>query len=64
MQLHENYFPIYIHAPSGERLHNIVEKFRGITKMQNMAKCIDGCHIPLNEKPDKRKTFVTWDFFK
>jgi len=30
--------------------------------MQNMAKNIDGCHISLYEKLDKRKTFVTREF--
>jgi len=31
--------------------------------MKNLAKCIDGCHIPLYEKPNERKTLVVGEFF-
>jgi hypothetical protein len=52
----------YIHMPSGEQLFNIIKKFRDVNIMQNMAMCIDGCHIPLYEKLNKRKTFAIRDF--
>lgn len=61
--LSRDLFPKYIRTPTGQRLRSITEKFRDITGMQNMVGCIDGCHIPLYEKPDRRKTPAAADFW-
>ncbi len=56
------FFLKYIPTPSEESLHNIIKKFSDMTKMQNMVKCIDNCHIPLYEKHKKKKIPTTWDY--
>jgi hypothetical protein len=53
----------YIPTPSEESLYNIIKKFNDMTKMQNIVKCIDNCHIPLYEKSKKKKIPTTWDCY-
>ena len=37
----------FIHTPSGDRLQSIIESFRDISGLPNIAGAIDGTHIPL-----------------
>ena len=55
--------PKYIRTPTRQRLRSNTEKFRDITGMENMVGCIDGCHFPLFEKPNRRKTSSAVDFW-
>ncbi len=57
------FFLKYILTHSEKSLYNIVKKFNDMTKMQNMVKCIDNCHIPLYEKSKKKKVPTTWDCY-
>lgn len=57
------FFLRYIPTPSEESLYDIIKKFSNTTKMQNMVKCIDNCHIPLYEKSKKKKVLITWDCY-
>ena len=53
----------FIHTPQGDRLQNIIESFRDITGLPNIAGSIDGIHIPLSMRPSKKYTPMPLDFF-
>ena len=53
----------FIHTLQGDRLQNIIESFRDITGLSNIASAIDGSHIPLNTRPNRRYTPMPSDFF-
>ena len=40
-------FTTYMHTPTGDRLHDIMERFRNSTGLLNICGAIDGIHIPL-----------------
>ena len=40
-------FITYIHTPTGDRLYDIMERFRNFTGLPNICGAIDGTHIPL-----------------
>ena len=41
----------FIYTPQGDRLQNIIESFRDIIRLSNIAGAIDGTHIPLSMRP-------------
>ena len=43
----------FIHTPQGDRLQNIIESFRDITDLPNIASTIDGSHISLSTRPNR-----------
>ena len=43
----------FIHTPHGDRLQSIIESFRNITSLPNIASAIDGTHIPLTYRPSR-----------
>ena len=53
----------FIHTPHGDRLQSIIEIFRDIIGLPNIAGAIDGTHIPLTLQPSKRYTPMPQDFF-
>jgi len=53
----------FINTPHGDRLQNIIETFRDITGLPNIAGAIDGSHIPLTTRPSTRYTPMPSDFF-
>jgi len=53
----------FIHTPDGDRLQRIIESFRDITGLPNIAGVIDGTHIPLTSRPSRRHTPMPQDFF-
>ena len=53
----------FIHTPQGDCLQNIIESFRDITGLSNIAGAIDGTHIPLSTRPNRRYTPMPFDFF-
>jgi hypothetical protein len=59
----EGLFSVYIHTPTGDRLQDIIEKFRDITGVPNICGAIDGTHIPLLTRPDAHITPISADFF-
>jgi hypothetical protein len=56
-------FSTYIHAPTGERLHDIMKKFRNVTGLSNVCGSIDGTHIPLSRLLSVHLTPMAADFF-
>ena len=54
----------FIHTPQGDRLQNVIESFRDITSLSNIASAIDGTHILLSTRPNRRYTPMPSDFFK
>ena len=59
----EGMFYHFIHTPTGDKLQSIIEKFRNITRLPNIAGAIDGTHIPLTYRPTRRFTPMPSDFF-
>ena len=59
----EGMFHHFIHTPTGDRLQGIIEKFRDITRLSNIASAIDDTHIPLTCRPTRRFTTMPSDFF-
>lgn len=53
----------YIHTSIGSRLEEIIEKFRKLMSLQNVASAIDGTPIPLAQWPNKYATPMPGDFF-
>ena len=53
----------FIHTPQDDCLQNIIESFRDITELSNIAGAIDGTHIPLSMRPSKQYTSMPSDFF-
>ena len=43
----------FIHTPQVDRLQNIIESFRDIIGLSNIASAIDGTHILLSMRPSK-----------
>ena len=43
----------FIHSHHGDRLQSIIESFRDITRLPNIASAIDGTHIFLTWQPSK-----------
>ena len=56
-------FIIYIHTPTRDRLHNIIERFKNSTRLPNICGAIDRIHIPLARR--SRSDFIPMasDFF-
>ena len=52
----------FIHTPHSNRLQSIIESFRDITRLPNIASAIDGTHIPLTLQLSKRYTPMPQDF--
>ncbi len=61
--LAHNIFPKYIHTLSGEQLCRIIKSLETLLGCKTWPTCIDGCHIPLHEKPNERKTPTTREFY-
>ena len=53
----------FIYTPQGDRLQNIIESFRNITGLPNIVGAIDGTHIPLSTRPNRRYTPMPSHFF-
>ncbi len=53
----------FIHTPTGDRLQNIIEKFRDIMGLSNIAGAINDTHIPLSARPSRRYTPMPQDFY-
>ena len=53
----------FIHTPQGDRLQNIIESFRYIIGLPNIASSIDGTYIPLSMRSNKKYTPMPLDFF-
>ena len=56
-------FTTYMHTPTGDRLHDIMERFRNSTGLPNICGAIDGTHIPLAQHPRSDLTSMASDFF-
>jgi DDE superfamily endonuclease len=56
-------FTSYIHTPTGDRLQDIMERFRNSTGLPNICGAIDGTHIPLSRRPSGHLTPMAADFF-
>ena len=56
-------FTTYIHTPIGDRLHDIMERFRNSTGLPNICGAIDGTHIPLARRPRSNFTPMASNFF-
>lgn len=59
----EGLFTTYIHAPTGDRLQDIIDMFRDVTGLPNICGSIDGTHIPLTRRPSSSITPWSSDFF-
>ena len=53
----------FIHTLHSDRLQSIIESFRDIIGLPNIAGAIDGTHIPLIYQPSRRYTPMPQDFF-
>jgi hypothetical protein len=53
----------FIHTFSGDRFQSIIEKFKDITGLPNIAGAIDDTHIPLSARPSRRYTPMPQDFY-
>ena len=53
----------FIHTPYGDCLQSIIESFRDLTGLPNIAGAIDGTHIPLTCRPSLRHIPMPQDFF-
>ena len=51
-------FTTYIHTPIGNRLHDIMERFRNSTGLPNICEAINGTHIPLMRCPSSDFTLM------
>ena len=56
-------FITYIYTPVGDRLHDIMERFRNSMRLPNICGAIDGIHIPLARRPRSDLTSMVSDFF-
>jgi len=56
-------FGKYISVPSSARLDRIIAGYVESCGLPNVCGSIDGSHIPLQRKPDKRQTAVVADFW-
>ena len=56
-------FTTYIHTPTGDRLHDIIERLRNSKRLPNICGAIDGTHIPLAQQPRSDLTPIASDFF-
>ena len=56
-------FGKYISVPSGARLDRIIAGYVQSCGLPNVCGSIDGSHIPLQRRPDKRQTAVVADFW-
>ena len=55
-------FTTYIHTPTRNRLHDIMERFRNSTGLPNICGAIDGTHISLARCPCSDLTPMASDF--
>ena len=60
---HGGLFFQYIHTPQDDHLQNIIESFRDIIGLSNIAGAIDSTHIPLSMRPSTQYTPMPSDFF-
>ena len=56
-------FTTYIHTSTGDRLYDIMERFRNSMGLPNICGAIDGIHIPLARRPRGDLTPMALDFF-
>ena len=56
-------FTTYIHTPIGNRLHDIMERFRNSTQLPNICGAIDGIHIPVARRPRSDLIPMASNFF-
>ena len=56
-------FTTYIHTPTGDRLYDIMERFRNSTRLPNICGAIDGTHIPLARHPSSDLTPMASNFY-
>ena len=47
---HEGLFSKYILVPTGNRLQDIIDMFKDVTRFSNICGAINGTHIPLTRK--------------
>jgi len=55
-------FGMYIHAPRGHRLMNIILKLRNLNDLTNVVGAIDGTYIPLSTRPQRGLILMSCDF--
>jgi hypothetical protein len=56
-------FSTCISIPSRDRLQAIIEDFKDITSLSNICSAINGTHIPLADRLNRRLTLTASDFF-
>jgi hypothetical protein len=59
----QGFFSIYIHAPNGDRLHDIINMFMDVIGLPNIRGAIDDTHIPLTRRPASNIASWVLDFF-
>jgi len=55
-------FDKYIKIPTGDHLLHIIQQFEDLTGLPNICGAIDGTHIPLAERPNRRYNIATIDY--
>jgi hypothetical protein len=59
----DNFFKIYILPPTRQRLLFIIERFKDLTSIQQIASVIDDTHVPLSFQPSNKDTVSLGDFY-
>jgi hypothetical protein len=50
----DKFFDKYIKIPTGDHLLDIIQQFEELTGLPNICGAINGTHIPLDERPNRR----------
>jgi hypothetical protein len=53
-------FNTYIHAPIGNKLQDIINIFKDVTRLPNICGTINDAHIPLTRRPSSH--IIPWAF--
>ncbi len=56
-------FDKYIKTPTGDHLLHIIQQFKDLTRLPNICDAIDGTHIPLAKRSNKRYTIAIIDYY-
>jgi len=59
----EKLFDKYIKISTKDHLLHIIQQFEDHTCLPNICDVIDGTHIPLGERPNRRYTIATIDYY-
>jgi hypothetical protein len=55
-------FDKYIKIPTRDHLLHIIQQFENFTSLPNICGALNGTHIPLVERPNRRYTIATIDY--